>query len=225
MATKETRKTMGLSKQNNNLQPNSLYRAACLQTSNGFFCSVNHLSGGGVNANHNATHSPSLARKKQDWEWPLKWSRTAKKSRWWVEFLLRAGGRHCFILARDKNKKDHKKLRRKLFVIARNRAITSSEPWNTETNKVDRTTPITSKHVFPNRSAKMIDGTEKPQIPSKFAKRAARCNEFGYNLHVRHALSRGRFCTTTAWNVSRFMGEVNSRPQFSSFFLNLKLVL
>ena len=29
----------------------------------GFFCSVNHLSGGGVNANHNATHLPSLARK------------------------------------------------------------------------------------------------------------------------------------------------------------------
>ena len=64
MATKETRKTMGLSKQNNNLQPNSLYRAACLQTSNGFFCSVNHLSGGGVHdANHNTTHSPSLACK------------------------------------------------------------------------------------------------------------------------------------------------------------------
>ena len=44
----------------------------------------------------------------------------------------------------------------------------------------------------------MIDGIEKPQIPSKFANRAARYNEFGYNLHVRHALSRGRFCTTTA---------------------------
>ena len=29
-------------------------------------CSVNHLSGGGVNANHNATHSPSLAPKKQN---------------------------------------------------------------------------------------------------------------------------------------------------------------
>ena len=27
------------------------------------FCSVNHLSGGGVNANHGATHSPSLALK------------------------------------------------------------------------------------------------------------------------------------------------------------------
>ena len=43
------------------LQPNSLYRAARLQTSNGFFCSVNHLSGGEVSVNHNATHSPSLA--------------------------------------------------------------------------------------------------------------------------------------------------------------------
>ena len=27
------------------------------------FCFVNHLSGGGVNANHDATHSPSLALK------------------------------------------------------------------------------------------------------------------------------------------------------------------
>ena len=42
------------------LWPNSLYRAARLQTLNGFFCSVNHLSGGGVNANHD---SPSLAYK------------------------------------------------------------------------------------------------------------------------------------------------------------------
>ena len=34
-----------------------------LQTSNGFFCSVNYLSGGGINANHNAKHSPCLACK------------------------------------------------------------------------------------------------------------------------------------------------------------------
>ena len=60
----------------------------------------------------------------------------------------------------------------------RNRTITSSE--NIETNKVDRNAPITSKHVFPKRSAKMIDGTERPKIPSKFAKPAARYNEFGY---------------------------------------------
>ena len=42
------------------LWPNSLYRTARLQTSNGFFCSINHLSGGGVNANHDL---PSLAHK------------------------------------------------------------------------------------------------------------------------------------------------------------------
>ena len=44
-------------------KPNSLYHAARFQTSNGFFCSVNHLSGGEVNVNHSATHLPSLARK------------------------------------------------------------------------------------------------------------------------------------------------------------------
>ena len=66
----------------------------------------------------------------------------------------------------------------------RNRVITSSEPWNTETNKVDRNAPITSKHVFPKRSADMIDGTEKPKIPSKFPKRAARYNEFGYKIKL-----------------------------------------
>ena len=35
------------------LWPNSLYCTAHLQTSNGFSCSINHLSAGGVNANHN----------------------------------------------------------------------------------------------------------------------------------------------------------------------------
>ena len=34
-----------------------------LQTLNGFFSSVNYLSGGGVNANHNAKQPPSLACK------------------------------------------------------------------------------------------------------------------------------------------------------------------
>ena len=63
----------------------------------------------------------------------------------------------------------------------RNRAITSSEPSNTERNKVDRNAPITSKHLSPKRSAKMIDGTERPKILWKFAKPAARYNEFGYN--------------------------------------------
>ena len=59
-----------------------------------------------------------------------------------------------------------------------------SQASNLETQKqtkVDRNAPITSKHVFPKRSAKMIDVTEKPKIPSKFAKCAARYNGFGYN--------------------------------------------
>ena len=46
---------------------------------------------------------------------------------------------------------------------------------------MDRNAPITSKDVFPKRSAKMIDATEKPKIPLKYAKRAAGYNEFGYN--------------------------------------------
>ena len=55
----------------------------------------------------------------------------------------------------------------------------SNEPQNTETNKVDRNAPITSKLVFPKRSATMIDGTEKLKILSKSAKRVAGYNEFG----------------------------------------------
>ena len=33
---------------------------------------------------------------------------------------------------------------------------------------MDRNTPITSKHVFAKRSAKINDGTEKPKLPSQF---------------------------------------------------------
>ena len=60
----------------------------------------------------------------------------------------------------------------------------SKEPPNTETNKVDRNAPITNKDVFPKRSANMIDGTEKPKIPLKFAKCAAWYNEFGYKKQI-----------------------------------------
>ena len=38
---------------------------------------------------------------------------------------------------------------------------------------MDRNVPVTIEHVFP----KMIDGTQKHEIPSKFTKRAVR-NEF-----------------------------------------------
>ena len=62
-------------------------------------------------------------------------------------------------------------------IIAWNRTIT-------ETNKMDQSPPITNHYPFEliqvnicfltERSAKMIDGTEKPKIPSKFAKWAVR---------------------------------------------------
>ena len=50
--------------------------------------------------------------------------------------MLRAGGRDCFILARDKNKKDHKKLRRKLVDPGPKQCETGrSQAANLETQK------------------------------------------------------------------------------------------
>ena len=48
----------------------------------------------------------------------------------------------------------------------------------------------------------MIDETEKPTIPSKFAKRAARYNEFGYKelLHVYPVYSGHEFKETQVLN-------------------------
>ena len=99
-----------------------------------------------------------------------------------MEFLLKAGDRHFFIFARDKNKKDHKKLRRKL--------VDQDPKQGDHKQRTLKHRNKQSKHVFPIRSAKMIDGTEKPKIPSKFAKRDAQYNEFSYKsvtqatLHV-----------------------------------------
>ena len=50
-----------------------------LQTSDGFFCFINHLSGGGVNANRNAMCSPSLACKNKT-EKDCNCSRIAKET-------------------------------------------------------------------------------------------------------------------------------------------------
>ena len=101
------------------------------------------MSGGGVNANHNATHSPSLARK-------IKLRMTLNCSRIAKEIAIMSGifveGRKQILLYSCKRQTS-----RLLPETIRNRAITSGEP-NAETNKVDRNAPITSKHVFPKRS-------------------------------------------------------------------------
>ena len=53
-----------------------------------------------------------------------------------MEFLLRAGGRHSFILAKDKNKKDHEKLRRKIVDHCLKQCETGrSQAANLETQK------------------------------------------------------------------------------------------
>ena len=99
-------------------------------------------------------------------------------------FLSREGGRHFFILASDKNRKRQKNLRSKLVDYNqkqddhKQRTLKHRNKPNglkSINHKSQTMTYLTrsSKHVFPNRSATMIDGTEKPKIPSKFAKRTA----------------------------------------------------
>ena len=99
-------------------------------------------------------------------------------------FLSREGGRYFFILASDKNRKRQKNLRGKLVDYNqkqddhKQRTLKHRNKPNglkSINHKSQTMTYLTrsSKHVFRKRSAKMIDGTEKPKIPSKFAKRTA----------------------------------------------------
>ena len=75
-----------------------------------------------------------------------------------MDFLSRAGGRYCFILEKDKDRKDQKNLRKLVDLILPETGL--SQATNLETrkqNKVDRNEQITSKDVIPKRSVKMID--------------------------------------------------------------------
>ena len=71
--------------------------------------------------------------------------------------------------------------------------ITSNEPWNTESHTTDRNPPITnhktvtfwtrwSKLLFPKRSAKMIDGSEKRKRQLAFEVQNLRVYEKRSNL-------------------------------------------
>ena len=152
------------------LWPNSLYRAARLQTSNGFFCSINHLSGGGVNANHDL---PSLAHKnKTENDSRLLKNREGNRDDEWTFCRRQEADIALFLQETCKNKKHQKNLWRKLVDncpkegnhkqrTLKNRNKQSGSKWS-----------ITSKHVFPKRTATMNDRTEKPKIPFKFVKHA-----------------------------------------------------
>ena len=94
-------------------QIHSLYRAAR-------FCTVNHLSGGGVYANHNATHSPSLARKRK--------LRIAKEIAMMNGIFVESRSRHALFLQESRTRKIRKIFEENYSIISRNRAITSNEP-------------------------------------------------------------------------------------------------
>ena len=78
-----------------------------------------------------------------------------------MEFLKRAESRHCFILARDKKKKDQKNLQRKLVDYCPKQGHHKQRTDKHRDKQSGSNSPVTSKHVFPKRSAKMIDWTGK----------------------------------------------------------------
>ena len=135
-------------------------RAFCkLRKDFGFVCSVNHLiSEGGVNANHNVTCSPSLAEN---------------------DSTLLTIGKEIAMVSTEEEADVALFLQvtrmRKIITICEallheTRRSQSNEPWNTKqtkrieiTNHESQTMTFwtrASKHVFPKRSAKMIDGTD-----------------------------------------------------------------
>ena len=116
-----------------------------------------------------------LGPQKQNREWQ-------RKSQSWVEFLSRKGGRNCFILANDKNKKYWKNLWSKLVDYSPKQD--DHKQWalkhrnkpneSKSTNHKSQTMTFWTRsgnHVFPEMSAKIIDRTEKPKIALKFEKR------------------------------------------------------
>ena len=122
-----------------------------LQTSNGFFCSVNHLSWGGTNANHNATHWPSLDCKK-NLRMTVDGSRIAKEmpmmSGLFVTLLSRA---------RDKNKNYQNNLPRKVADYCPKQGDHKQRTLKHR----NKNAPITSKYVFPKRSSPLRWLTEQ----------------------------------------------------------------
>ena len=73
------------------------------------------------------------------WEWLYRLPKNSEgKSRWWAEFLSKEGGRRCFILASDKNKKDQK------IDYCPKQDDHKAMPLKHETNKTDRKPPITN---------------------------------------------------------------------------------
>ena len=151
----------------------------------GFFCSVNHFSEGGVKANHNVTSSPSLAEN----DFRLFKNSEANHNSCWVDFCQRKESDVALFLLVTRIRKIRKicdycpkRDGHKATSLETRNKQNGSKSTNHESQAMTFRT-CASKHVFPKRSPQsIIDGTEKPKIPLKFAKRTARYNEFGYKV-------------------------------------------
>ena len=143
----------------------------------GFFCSVNHFSGGGVNTSHNAIRSPSLACKNKtengegnrDGDWNFCQKKEEDIALFSQVTRIRPIRKKLvdYSLKQDDHKQRTFKHRNKP-----NRLKSTNHKSQTMTFRTH-----SSKHVFPKRSPKMIDRTETPKFPSKFAK----CSTEQYN--------------------------------------------
>ena len=105
----------------------------------------------------------TMQRARPAWPVKAKLRMTEDCSRIAKEFAMMSGifcrGQEvdiAFFLQKTRIRKIWKIFQENWSIIVRNRVIQSNEPWNTETNKLDENAPITSKHVFPKRSAKII---------------------------------------------------------------------
>ena len=113
----------------------------------------------------------TMQRTRPAWPAKTKLRMTLNCSRIAKEIAMMSGiywGRYCFILARDKDKKDHKKLRRKLVDHCPKQNETGrSEEANLETQKQIKWIEMHQSQVnmgFLERSTKNIDGTENPKF-------------------------------------------------------------
>ena len=82
----------------------------------------------------------------------------------------REGGRHCFIHASDKNITIYIRKNLRSIKLVDDLPKLSNDPNETQkqTKRIEiHQWTLSSKHMFPMRFAKMIDGTEKPKISSK----------------------------------------------------------
>ena len=73
-----------------------------------------------------------------------------------------------------------------------------------------------SKHVFPKRSAVIIEGTEKPKIPSKFAKHTVRYNEFHCKITLKKIEKSILRCRKTINSLKNYFSEKQLCKEWSA---------